>query len=93
VFKLEGSVSNQSNQEIKIWPNPYYRGPINIGLPEGINPDQISISISDLKGQSFHFGSNPGSSLEEFLEKLSPGIYLIELVTNDKKFVKKLIKK
>ena len=93
VFKLEGSVSNLPNQEIKIWPNPYDRGTINIELPEGINPDQVSISISDLKGQSFHFGSNSGSSLEEFLEKLSPGIYFIELATSDKKFVKKLIKK
>jgi hypothetical protein len=93
VFKLEGNGLAISDQEIKIWPNPYESGPIHLALPTGINPDQIQLRISDLKGQSFYFGKNNESELEEFLGKLNPGMYLIELITVEKKWVLKFIKK
>ncbi|MCL6259225.1 T9SS type A sorting domain-containing protein [Aquiflexum sp. TKW24L] len=93
VFKLKGNPKMDTPQKASIWPNPYENGAIHVELPQDINPDQISISVSDMKGQSFFIGKNPGLRLEEFLGKLRPGVYLIELSSEDGKWVLKLLKK
>lgn len=93
VFKLGGSPDSTKESKVTVWPNPYESGTIHFELPNGLNPDQISIRISDLKGQSFYFGKYTDSKMEEFLEKLSPGMYLIDLKSSTQNYVVKLIKK
>lgn len=93
VFKLGVSPDSTKESKVTVWPNPYESGTIHFELPNGLNPDQISIRISDLKGQSFYFGKYTDSKMEEFLEKLSPGMYLIDLKSSTQNYVVKLIKK
>lgn len=92
VFKTMGN-PEANTQKVSVWPNPYENGQIHFGFPKGTNQDEVQIDISDLKGQSLYFGNFSEDMIEELLEKLSPGVYLIELMTNDKKYVLRLLKK
>ncbi|MCH6236167.1 T9SS type A sorting domain-containing protein [Cognataquiflexum rubidum] len=92
VFRTEGNPENHS-QKVMVWPNPYEYGQIHFRFPEGTNQDEVQIGVSDLKGHSLYFDNFSEAMKEELLEKLSPGMYLIELMTNDKKYVLKLLKK
>lgn len=93
VFKLEGNPNYSQNSKAKVWPNPFSNGPIHFELPNDMNPDQITIRISGMKGQTFYFGKYPNSKIEEILEKLSQGMYLIDLMSEDQKYMLKLLKK
>jgi hypothetical protein len=93
VFKLQGNPNNSQYSKAKVWPNPYSNGPIHFELPNGLNPDQITIRISDMKGRIFYFGKNPNIKIAEILENLGPGMYLIDLMSDDQKYVVKLLKK
>ncbi|MCR9015192.1 T9SS type A sorting domain-containing protein [Aquiflexum gelatinilyticum] len=93
VFKLEGKKENDQKMKATIWPNPYESGPIQIELPEKVHKQGFSVRISDMKGLHFLFEEYSQIQLEEFLEKLQPGVYLIEFVSLEKKYVLKLIKK
>ncbi|MCH6198538.1 T9SS type A sorting domain-containing protein [Aquiflexum sp. LQ15W] len=92
VFRTEGNPENNT-QKVNVWPNPYENGQIHFVFPKGTNQDKVQIRISDLKGQPLYFGNFSQGMMEELLEKLSSGMYLMELITNDKKYVLKLLKK
>lgn len=93
VFKLEGEKEKDQKMKATIWPNPYEGGPIQIELPEEVHKEGISVRISDMKGLYFQFEEYSEIQLKEFLENLQPGVYLIEIITLEKKYVLKLIKK
>lgn len=92
VFKTEGN-PEANTKKVMVWPNPYENGQIHFVFPKGTSQDEVQIRISGLKGHSLYFGNFSEGMMEELLEKLSPGMYLIELMTNDKKYVLKLLKK
>lgn len=93
VFKLEGKIEKDQNMKVRIWPNPYEIGPIQIELPEEVHKEGFSVRISDMKGLHYLFEEHSQIQLERFLEKLQRGVYIIEIITSDKKYVLKFIKK
>jgi hypothetical protein len=86
---LETSVSDLSLQEVKIFPNPF-SGKIYLTGATGVN----EVIITNLNGQEVtRVVNNNNDSIEIQTGSLTPGVYLVKLVSdNNAVFVHKMVK-
>jgi arylformamidase len=82
---------SERNDEIKIYPNPT-KGELNIGLDSGYDISNIQIEISSITGSIIeNFKPNTHHIILD-TSKYLPGIYFVNVKTENGKIVKKIIK-
>lgn len=81
---------NNISSLIKVYPNPV-QNELNVKLPQA-NGDRMTYSILNLSGQTIFKGELKNEKID--VSKLSPGMYFMQLTTNDnRKGAKSFIKK
>ena len=93
VFRLEGIKNTDLETKFRLWPNPYTSGPIHISVPENLNKSLVELKIFDSIGHVYYSGSFADDQLEQILESLHPGLYLLELSDNKQRHLLRFIKK
>ncbi|WP_215226513.1 T9SS type A sorting domain-containing protein [Echinicola shivajiensis] len=95
VFGLKRDTNNI--ESIKVFPNPYASGNIHFQMPENLYSKWGIIQIQDIQGLEFQtlegFVKDLQIPAAQKLKKLSTGIYIISIFTNDEVFTSKWIKR
>ena len=84
VFRLEGIKTTDLESKILLWPNPYTSGPVHISIPQVLGKNHLSLRIFDFTGHVYYSGNFAEDQLEQIMERLQPGLYLLELNDNNK---------
>ncbi|SMD42374.1 Por secretion system C-terminal sorting domain-containing protein [Aquiflexum balticum DSM 16537] len=93
VFRLEGFKNPVLESNLRLWPNPYTSGPIHISVPDNLNKRLVELKIFDSMGHIHYSGSFAEGQLEQILESLHPGLYLLELSDNKERHLLRFVKK
>lgn len=92
VFRLEGIKNTDLESKILLWPNPYTSGPIHISIPQEIEKNHLSLRIFDFTGHVYYSGNFAEDQLGQILERLHPGLYLLELNDNNVRHLLRFMK-
>lgn len=89
------SVNIESKKDFSIFPNPTSQENIQLRL-EGFKYDQLTISLQDLSGRTYLAQSLNGASNSETIplsidSKLSSGVYIVTVRTNNQTYTKRLV--
>jgi hypothetical protein len=76
--------------ELLLYPNPT-SGVLHIQWPDGIIPDEASLQIYGLNGNTLYSADLRGQSIQMDHLGLSPGVYILKISTRDQLFIKKVI--
>ncbi|WP_020529540.1 T9SS type A sorting domain-containing protein [Flexithrix dorotheae] len=95
VRKSESSFNNAGELEVKLFPNPYKEGPINLEIESG-SLKSLDITLYNTIGKVLYNKQiNPTSSFTELTftpeVKLTPGLYFMSVSSSNFKIAKKLI--
>ncbi|MBX2843051.1 MAG: T9SS type A sorting domain-containing protein [Flammeovirgaceae bacterium] len=96
VQKVESSsFNNAGDLEVKLYPNPYKEGPINLEIESG-SLESLDITLYNTIGKVLYNKQiNPTSSFTELSItpeiKLTPGLYFMSVSSSNFKIAKKLI--
>ncbi len=88
VFRLKGWELPLS-RDLKIWPNPYQGGGLQIQFPSDWNSMQTMVTLLSAKGNII--STIPLSLLEENIEKLPDGVYLLQFSDGSRSVTEKLL--
>jgi hypothetical protein len=79
-FKATGLENVSEAQDVLFFPNPY-TSELNIQLPEEMNAQYLTISVTDITGRKMDVYTSIGNLINSHLNQVSrtwvPGIYLI----------------
>jgi len=89
VLDVSSSIINDKESEILIFPNPS-EGSFVINFSDKVFEGKIK--IADITGKTIYFNSlNNTNKFEVKLNNVSQGLYLLEIVSDRKKYYKKII--
>ncbi|NVJ85964.1 MAG: T9SS type A sorting domain-containing protein [Algoriphagus sp.] len=76
-----------------IFPNPHSSGPISIEIPKALINQPINSQVINQAGISIWYAPHKRKNLEQFLENVAPGTYLIRIFTSEQMFTFRWVKK
>lgn len=88
VFRLQGWELPLSG-ELKIWPNPYHGGSLKIQFPQDWDSQETTATIVSAKGNTI--SPIPLFQLDEKLNKLPDGVYLLQFSDGSRSTTQKLV--
>jgi len=88
VFRLQGW-EQPHEEQVKVWPNPYSSGPIQVQLPGDWEPGNTSLEIWSSKG--IMIGKGLKANLGEVLKGLNDGIYFLHFKDGAKFSIVRLV--
>jgi hypothetical protein len=80
-----------SNGAIRIWPNPS-SSQFNLRLPGNTVKGQLQIRVLDLQGRQVYSATGSTQQDYRFGEKLTPGLYYVEVIQGNTRSNFKIIK-
>lgn len=91
---IKEKIINNASQPYSLYPNPLENSSLFLELDDGINA-QISLSLRNIQGQLIWEGNYLGERIIEIEQELMPssGIYLLEVMINDKSYSNKIVVK
>ncbi len=93
VTKVAYPKENRNNGQLILFPNPYSSGDLDLILPETIDTAEAELMIFDAQGKVIIGPITFDQTIAPHLSNLAPGIYLIRIISNQKVFMERLIRK
>jgi hypothetical protein len=85
------ATNKTSNEQlITVYPNPAHEQML-ITIPNG-NQQKSQISICDINGKIYFSGSVTGNTYNMNVSKLPAGMYIVQIISGNKKTIKKIVK-
>ena len=89
-YLMTSTQNNMSLPEIHLYPNPVFSGSSQFHI-EG--PDRFTWRLRDIHGRTLYYSTRESSGKETAAlpSGLSPGLYLVEIRTGERTYVRKLV--
>lgn len=88
-YKRENLVENQ----LLIFPNPYVSGDLQVILPDFIDPSKAELTLQDSQGKTMIRSRFLETNLFDIVSNLSPGLYLVRVISEQHEVAGRLIKR
>jgi hypothetical protein len=86
------ALKSWTKQDLLIFPNPYFRGTLRLEFPKKFT-DQVLISVYNSQGQILYAQVWDESSISDYFQRLTSGVYFISVISGQNLYTGKLIKK
>jgi hypothetical protein len=83
----------KTHSSVKIYPNPYFSGPIHIEIPEKERNTALEVELLTFTGDKIHEGKIGLADLEKLLIQVNPGNYILRVSQNNNSWVIRWIRK
>jgi hypothetical protein len=79
--------------QLVIYPNPYFSGELNLIIPNVIDRSKADLIIQDSQGKIVSYSKLPEGDLADRVAGLSPGLYLVRVISEGKILTGRLIRR
>ena len=83
----------KTHSSVKIYPNPYFSGPIHIEIPEKERNTALEVELLTFTGDKIYEGRIGLTDLEKLLTQVNPGNYILRVSQNNNSWVIRWIRK
>lgn len=81
------------NDQLIIFPNPYFSGELNFILPNSIDTTKAELILQDSHGRVVLHSKFPERNLSDLVRNLAPGLYLVRVISEEIELNGKLVRR